>query len=146
MAANQPSKHKGTPKDSDRATSEVSGGEKRSEAVVAIKLNLDSERKTDKSLEEGALRNAREVVRDWRQLYKGHLPHERILHRRDKVAGSRRSEGSTRDTWISTSPDAGRNIYMRATSPRGAGWHNLTSLPWRTWCRRANKPNLSQSS
>ena len=33
------------------------------------------------------------------------------------MAGSRRSEGLTRDAWISTSPDSGRNIYVGQVSP-----------------------------
>ena len=41
-----------------------------------------------------------------------------VIHRRDKVAGSRRSEGPTRDAWIPTSLDAGRNIYGGQVSPR----------------------------
>ena len=39
------------------------------------------------------------------------------MRRRDKMAGHRRAEGPTRDTWISTSPDAGRNIYVGQFSP-----------------------------
>ena len=39
------------------------------------------------------------------------------MRRRDKVAGSRRSEGPTRDAWISTCPDARRNIYVGQVSP-----------------------------
>ena len=72
MVGNQPLERKGTPENSDRATTETSGGEKRSEAVAVIKLNVESERKADKAtieitgedkcFDEGALRNARDAA------------------------------------------------------------------------------------
>ena len=137
MAAHQPSKRKMTPKDSDRATFETSGEEKRSEVVVVIKLNQEYERKTDKAtieitgeakcLEEGALRKAREVAGDWRKQKKRHLLHDLICAGGIKwlEAGDRKALRVTHASQRLLMPG---ETSLWATSPRRADWHNLTSL------------------
>ena len=51
------------------------------------------------------------------------------MRRRDKVAGSRRSEGPTRDAWISPFPDARKNIRVEPSlpdEPVGTIWHRCS--------------------
>ena len=57
----------------------------------------------------GALRNARVDAGEWREQYKKALVTRAGMRRRYTVAGNRRSEGTTRDAWIPTSPDAREN-------------------------------------
>ena len=61
---NQPLKRKGTPKDSDRAAFEISGEAKRSGAVVAIKLNLESERKEDENVDSAAESGTKDYINE----------------------------------------------------------------------------------
>ena len=140
VAANQLSKRKKRT-DSDRAIFETSGEEKRSEVVMVIKLSQEYERKIEKAtieitgeakcLEEGALRNAREVAGDWRKQFKGHLRHELSCAGEIKwlEAGDRKA---LRVTHGSQRLLIQGETSMWAKPLRRAGWHNLTSLQWRT--------------